>query len=61
MPSPLTTGSVYAKTSYSQIQKMLLSIFVIRALPRGFFLSRNPRIIRRGIGKLTILVTIKKP
>jgi hypothetical protein len=61
MLSPLTTGSVYAKISYSQIQKMLLFVFIIRALPRGFFLSRNPRIIRRGVGKLTVLVIIKKP
>jgi hypothetical protein len=41
LPSPLTTGSVHAKTSYLQIQKMLLSVFVIGALPKGFFLSKN--------------------
>jgi hypothetical protein len=61
MPSLLTTRSVYVKISYSQIQKMLLSIFAIGASPRGFFLLRNPQIIRRGVGKLTMLITIKKP
>jgi hypothetical protein len=39
---------------------MLLSVSVIGALLKGFFLLNNPRKTRRGVGKLTALVTIKR-
>jgi hypothetical protein len=37
----LTTRSAQRKTSYSQILKLLLFVFVIRGLPRGFSFSKN--------------------
>jgi hypothetical protein len=58
--SPLTTGFALRKTSYSQILKLLLFVFVIRALPRGFFLLKNPQIARQDDGLLTALATIRK-
>ena len=61
MPSLLTTRSAQRKTSYSQILKLLLFVFVIRGLSRGFFLSRNPRIVGQDNGLLSALVTIRKP
>jgi hypothetical protein len=60
MPFLLTTGSAQRKTSYSQILKLLLFIFVIGGLSRGFFLSRNPQIAGQDDGLLSALVTIRK-
>ena len=60
MPSPLTTGSDRRKISYSQILKLLLFVFVIKGLLKGFFLLKNRRIVGQDDRLLTTLVTIRK-
>jgi hypothetical protein len=57
---PPATGFALRKTSYLQILKLLLFVFVIRASPKGFFLLKNPRIAGQDNGLLTALVTIRK-
>jgi hypothetical protein len=46
----LTTRFAPRKMSYLQILKLLLFVFVIGALLRGFFLLKNPRIARQDKG-----------
>ena len=40
---------------------MPLSVSIIRALLKGFFLLKNLLIVKRGNSRLTVLITIRKP